>query len=265
MIVSSSYKRTILIAGVAGFAALYNPLLNQGAYAQEAPAVAAPEAELVIGSISDQPADGAVLQSPDDMAQAPDAQAVMPAEGLGEGLGEGDESNGRFDELDPQDLLDMDAALQRMSLIRPDTAKPEEIGTLVFTLWQHSLLQQAKQTFTTREVTQEEIERAKNGELDEVQKPKGIRELSLSGILFKTKDDWVVWLNGQRWAPNALPKQVIDIKVSKTHIDLKWFDEYTNLIYPVRMRPHQRFNLDSRIFLPGLTADAAAQLQAVSR
>lgn len=225
---------------------------------------------------------GVVAHSPVLHAQGamPDGAvpAAIPAELVIEGMGEvpqpqpltddlaaTEESNGRFADIDPEALLDMDAALQRMAVIRPVTIKPQEIGTLVFTLWQHSLLQQAKQSFTTRNVTQEEIDRAKSGELEDIEKPKGLRELSLSGILYKGKDDWVVWLNGQRLAPNALPKQVMDIKVSENHIDLKWFDEYSNLIYPVRMRPHQRFNLDSRIFLPGLTSDAAAQMQAVSR
>jgi hypothetical protein len=46
----------------------------------------------------------------------------------------------------------------------------------------------------------------------------------------------------------------MDIKVSRAYIDLKWFDGYTNKIYPIRLRPQERFNLDSRIFLPGTGA-----------
>ena len=105
---------------------------------------------------------------------------------------------------------------------------------------------------------------AADGSAVQEARPRGIREISLSGILFKGKDSWVVWLNGKRLAPDALPKEVIDIKVAESHVDLRWFDAYTNLIYPIRIRPHQRFNLDTRIFLPGITADAAAQLQAAS-
>jgi hypothetical protein len=32
---------------------------------------------------------------------------------------------------------------------------------------------------------------------------------------------------------------------------MKWFDEYTNQVFPIRLRPHQRFNIDARMFLPG--------------
>jgi len=150
-----------------------------------------------------------------------------------------------------------------MAVLRKDIVKPQEIGTLVFTLWQHALLQDAKRLFTTRRPTDADMAAAADGSAAQA-KPRGVRELGLNGILYKNKDNWIVWLNGKRMAPGAIPKEIIDIKVTKDYIDLKWFDAYTNLIYPVRIRPHQRFNLDSRIFLPGITADAAAQLQAVS-
>ena len=73
-------------------------------------------------------------------------------------------------------------------------------------------------------------------------------------FVYASGEDWVVWLNGQRVTPEAVPKQIIDIQVKNDYIELKWFDSWTNLIYPVRLRPHQRFNLDTRIFLPGTAA-----------
>lgn len=171
-------------------------------------------------------------------------------------------ASGTYETLDPAAFANLEKALKSMEALRKNTVKPEDIGTLVFTLWQHSLLQDAKRLFTTRRPTDSEMSAASNG--TEEPKPPTLRELSLSGILYKGKDNWIIWLNGQRVAPNAIPKEVIDIKVSKNHVDLKWFDSSTNLIYPIRIRPHQRFNLDTRIFLPGITADAAAQLQAAS-
>lgn len=172
-------------------------------------------------------------------------------------------SSGTYEQLDPAAFKNLEAALSSMAMLRKNTTPSEEVGTLVFTLWQHALLQDAKKMFRTRRPTESEIAAAAEGGAVE-QKPRGIREIGLNGILYKGKDNWVVWLNGKRLAPDAIPKEVIDIKVHSTYIDLKWFDAYTNLIYPVRIRPHQRFNLDSRIFLPGITADAAAELQAAS-
>lgn len=79
----------------------------------------------------------------------------------------------------------------------------------------------------------------------------GIRELSLAGILYKGQENWTIWLNGTRMTPQAYSNQIHEIKVSEDYVDIKWFDPYTNIVFPIRLRPHQRFNLDTRIFLPG--------------
>lgn len=175
---------------------------------------------------------------------------------------------GSYENLEEDDFKVLDEAIRNIAALRTDVVKPADVGTVLFTLWQHSLLQEAKRLLSVRPVGAGEdlsgtgvgMGGAAGGEGAAV--PRGIRELSLSGILFKGKDNWIVWLNGKRLAPDALPKEIMDIKVSEQYVDLKWFDAYTNLIYPVRIRPHQRFNLDSRIFLPGITGDSAAQLQA---
>lgn len=77
------------------------------------------------------------------------------------------------------------------------------------------------------------------------------RYLSLGGIVYVSSKEWTVWLNGKRVTPEALPPEAIDLKVQKSYIEIKWFDDYTNQIFPIRLRPHQRFNIDTRIFLPG--------------
>lgn len=218
-------------------------------------------------------AEAPVVAAPTDLTAAPtDPAAGVPSTGTpaldpaatGVPGAETQSSNGTYAALNPEDFTKLDEAMTSMNTMRENTMKPGEVGTLVFTLWQHSLLQDAKKLFVTRRPTESEIAAAADGSAVEEARPRGIREISLSGILYKGKDNWVVWLNGQRLDPNAIPKEVMDIQVHKDYISLKWFDSYTNLIYPIRLRPHQRFNLDSRIFLPGITADAAAQLQAAS-
>lgn len=177
---------------------------------------------------------------------------------------------GSYENLEEDDFKGLDQALKNISDLRTDIVKPMDVGTIVFTLWQHSLLQEAKRLLKVRPVDRGEdlsgTGIGMGGSASEgAAVPRGVRELSLSGILFKGKDNWIVWLNGKRLAPDALPKEIMDIKVTDEYVDLKWFDAYSNLIYPVRIRPHQRFNLDSRIFLPGITADAAAQMQSASQ
>lgn len=149
--------------------------------------------------------------------------------------------------LDAEVYKNLEEAYQiNLSLGRSDF-RPNEYNSLFYTVWQHSLLQDAKRLFRTRKPGEYEVP----VEQDPAKRERGIRELSLGGILFKAADNWIVWLNGKRITPDAIPKEVIDIRVDKEYVELKWLDQYNNLIYPVRIRPHQRFNLDTRIFLPG--------------
>ena len=140
-----------------------------------------------------------------------------------------------------------DSMKNHMAIALP-AIKPEDLKTLFFTAWQYALLNEAKQLFTTRPPTSGEIAQSEN---PDAPRPTGPREISLGGIAYHDAKNWTVWLNNQRIKPDAIPKEVLDIKVGRDHIDLKWYDLSSNLIYPIRLRPHQRFNLDSRIFLPG--------------
>lgn len=76
------------------------------------------------------------------------------------------------------------------------------------------------------------------------------RDVRLSGIYYKNDDDWVVWLNGQRIEPDDTPQAVVEMNVQKDFVEIKWLDYYTNKIFPIRLRPHQIFNLDELVFIP---------------
>jgi hypothetical protein len=143
----------------------------------------------------------------------------------------------------------IEESFSRKTALRKPAVTPEQVKSLFYTVWQHALLQEAKRGFLSRPPTAGELTSKKDASKPTV---KGIREISLGGIAYIAPKQWTIWLNDQRVQPDAIPKQIIDIKVSDDHVDLKWFDEYTNLIYPIRIRPHQRFNLDTRIFLPGV-------------
>jgi hypothetical protein len=136
--------------------------------------------------------------------------------------------------------------------LRDVTVDPEQIGTVVFTIWQLALLEEAKNQFNVLS-NLPPMPGATMNEEGEIERPKGPREVNLGGILFSTSSDWIIWLNNMRVTPTALPEQIIDLKVSKTYIEMLWYDSYNDLIYPVKLRPHQRFNLDARIFVTGIT------------
>jgi hypothetical protein len=151
---------------------------------------------------------------------------------------------------DPLMNVSISQSMQNISKLREPDVKPQELSSLFFTLWQYQLLQDAKRLYHTHPVSQAEL--AKSGDTNAT-KPRSIRELSLGGIVYRGAEDWTVYLNGQRVTQdkNTLPEQVMDIKVAEDHIDLKWFDTFTNLIFPIRLREHQRFNLDARMFITG--------------
>jgi hypothetical protein len=147
--------------------------------------------------------------------------------------------------MDAAEFSKLEQSLRNHSAVSPPGTQVADLKTLFFTAWQYALLNEAKETFRTRPPTASEMNNP-NG-----QRPTGPREISLGGISYRDGKHWTVWLNQQRIQPDAIPKEVLDIKVSSDHIDLKWFDAATNLIFPIRLRPHERFNIDDRIFLPG--------------
>ncbi len=130
---------------------------------------------------------------------------------------------------------------------------PLEIPSILFTYWENTAIADAKnKRGVVQAPTQDEINRAMQEEQASKPKPPPEeREIKLGGIVYAAKNDWAIWLNGQRVTPDALPKEVIDLRVYDDYVEMKWLDDYTLRIYPIRLRAHQRFNLDTRMFLPG--------------
>ncbi len=125
----------------------------------------------------------------------------------------------------------------RLNYLKPQV-DINKMPSLFFNVWEHDLIVDARRGLTTG-IGEEGIEQA------------GDRDISLGGIVYVSGSDWTVWINNTRVTPKAIPAQIMDLKVYKEHVDLEWFDSTTNQIFPIRLRSHQRFNLDTRIFLPG--------------
>lgn len=120
------------------------------------------------------------------------------------------------------------------------SVNPNLMPSLFFTAWEHDLLVDARRGLTTRMPG-----------TDDGVGATGPRDIALSGIVYHNAKEWTIWLNDLRVSPTAIPDQVMDLKVHKDYIELEWFDSSTNQIFPIRLRAHQRFNLDTRMFLPG--------------
>lgn len=137
---------------------------------------------------------------------------------------------------------------------------PNRMRSLVYSEWEHAAVIDA---LAARDYI--DVEAYKNRDLggpdvsgedpfdteEPVNAVNTIRELRLGGILYIDRKDWTIWLNGQRVTPSSKPEEVVDLKVYKDYIELKWLDQKTLKVYPIRLRAHQRFNLDNHLFLPG--------------
>jgi hypothetical protein len=132
-----------------------------------------------------------------------------------------------------------------------DIYERSSVPSLVFTPSQYALLREARIGFNTRAPSLQELAKIGDPNDPNYRPPTSIRDIKLGGISFNTPDDWTIWLNNSRVTPGAMPSEAIDLRVYKDFIELKWFDVLTNQIYPVRLRTNQKFNIDSRIFLPG--------------
>lgn len=126
----------------------------------------------------------------------------------------------------------------------------DQMPSLFFTHYQYKAIEQAKNkrgfVAPPTEAELAAINKGENLQLD----PES-RYIKLGGIVYKDKDDWTIWLNGKRVTPDAVPTQILDLVVYQNYIEVQWMDETTNQIFPLRMKAHQRFNMDMRIFLPG--------------
>ncbi len=126
----------------------------------------------------------------------------------------------------------------------------DRMPSLFFTYWQHQSIIDAKNSHgKVRPLTKAQLKAMEEGE-EQLVDP-GRRYITLGGIVYKAENDWTIWLNGQRVTPEAVPEEVMDLRVYKDYVEFKWLDEFTNSIFPLRLRANQRFNMDMRIFLPG--------------
>jgi hypothetical protein len=155
------------------------------------------------------------------------------------------EANGS---LIPEPETEIEKAINEQLSFQKPGIDINAMQSLFFTVWEHDLIIDARRGLNTRT-----LDAPDDGVDAGNQQPVtgGPRDIALGGIVYKGTKDWVIWLNSLRIAPDAIPSEVVDLKVYKEYIELEWFDRTTNQIYPIRLRPHQRFNLDTRMFLPG--------------
>ena len=81
-------------------------------------------------------------------------------------------------------------------------------------------------------------------------KPYVPRRIRFSGMLYTSSESWIVWLNGKRLTPGRLLPEIVDIKVDRKEIHLKWSDHVLKKIISISLKPHQVYDIDTGILLP---------------
>lgn len=179
---------------------------------------------------------------PSDGAQNQSGVNLSSSENLSDG--EDSEDGDPADDLETLDKIDMKI-----------DGRIDNMKSILFTSWEIDTLLDAERSMGVARIpTEFELEQgltSNQPEQEMVKPPPEQRDIRLGGIVYHGKKEWTIWLNGQRITPEALPEEIIDIQVFDEYIELKWYDNWTNQIFPIRMRPHQRFNIDTRLFLPG--------------
>lgn len=184
----------------------------------------------------------------------PQHSMAQTGDDIGSSILEGEQ----IETVEVVELEDVDEASEDM--ITPDMTPvdldkaidPDDLASLFFTFWEHNAIRDAKRARgLARPPTESEILLPEEEEIERIQPEPGSREIALGGIAYTSTNDWTIWLNGKRVTPNALPREIVELRVYDDYIELKWLDDYTRQIFPIRLRAHQRFDLDSRIFLPG--------------
>lgn len=79
-----------------------------------------------------------------------------------------------------------------------------------------------------------------------------IRRIALSGVVYKAADDWLIWINGQKVTPTISMKEIVDIKVEREKVHLKWFDIGANYVIDITMRPNETYDIPTGVLLPGV-------------
>lgn len=75
------------------------------------------------------------------------------------------------------------------------------------------------------------------------------RIISVSGLLYRSPGDWIVWLNGHKLVPGTRLPELVDIKVERDRVHLKWFDIGMAKILSITLRPRQTYDITSGVML----------------
>lgn len=74
--------------------------------------------------------------------------------------------------------------------------------------------------------------------------------VSLAGIVYISKNNWVIWLNGERVTRKNMPQRLVGLTVKPDRVHLRWMDIANQRIVNITLEPHQQYLLDSDTIVP---------------
>ncbi len=75
------------------------------------------------------------------------------------------------------------------------------------------------------------------------------RKIWLSGIFYRTANDWIIWLNGYKLTPYYLLPEIRGIRVDRDRVYLEWYDIGKNGIINIDLKPHQVYDIVTGILV----------------
>jgi len=125
--------------------------------------------------------------------------------------------------------------------------------SLLFTPEEVTVIQRAMAGFNAALPGTEDGEDGEDGEDEDEEgvDPRAHRKIKLSGISYISPEVWTVWINEMRILPGYLPPEIVSINVKKDRVLLEWYDRVTDTIITLTLRPHQVYDMDTGIILPG--------------
>lgn len=135
--------------------------------------------------------------------------------------------------------------------VSPSTAPPPETTEDVKKPFVRSLFFTAQELADIKKATKGIVNAGNNlGAPTEKPIPQ-VRTITLTGVLYKSPDDWLIWLNGHKLNPKTLLQEIVDIEVYKdSSVRLHWFDIGLNGIIDITMRPHEKYDIVTGLLLP---------------
>ena len=134
------------------------------------------------------------------------------------------------------------------------SAEALNMPSIVFTYWEHIEVKRARSGIGSAPQRNTADRQASAPIVTAVKPPAEARFINMQALIYNGPEDWVVHINNKRITPAAFPEEILEMNVTEDYVEMRWYDAYLRQIIPIRMRPNQRFNIDSLMFVSGYGA-----------